>query len=253
MHHPCQQCGYSRTEKDNLQTPEWQCPQCGVVTTKAEQQERRERPSVTMEPPPRQHQSIYPRSILFGTLILGLGLGYLGGREHLKYEMRQVLGAAATTMQQGLQHALKPQGTTSEAPSAIVSAPALPAPSVSIRTHTFPVELVKKGFHKADFSAGDGRDVVTLHVRLSNTLSQDLRAFEGMLFVTDLLDNPIITLHLADNDGVRAGSSSDWQGTVDFNQFIERHRKFRDADVQNIKLRFSLTKALYSDGTTAAF
>lgn len=249
MIHPCQQCGYRRTEKDNRQTPEWQCPQCGDVTSKAERHERRQTPRCMTETQGMQRQNTIPRTIALGTLILGMGLGYLGGREHLKYEMRQVLAHATTS----LQHVTQPLLPGPIVPNVGVSPAIPPTPPVSAQAHTMPVELVKKGFREADFSLGHGRDAVTLQLRFANTLAQDLRAFEGMLLVTDLLDNTIINLHLAHNEGVHAGASSDWQGTVDFNQFKEQDRRLRNAEARNIKLRFTLKKVLYSDGTTAEF
>ena len=176
-------------------------------------------------------------------LVLGLVIGFFSGREYLKYEIRETFTAAArsfSTLGTGAD-----QGS-SESTSAgdSDSKPAVPSPIV--------VSLLKKDFREHDYSAGVD-DAVTFELGVKNDSDKDIRAFDGTVKFTDLLDNEIISSNLAINDPIPAHGSITWDGELNYNQFIAEHQRFRGAEVKNMKTVFAPRKVLFSDGTQKTF
>jgi len=116
----------------------------------------------------------------------------------------------------------------------------------------FEVLLRKKSFRKADYMAGI-QDAIIISVKFTNVTSQDIRAFDGVLEFTDLLDNEILSAKVAINERVAAQSSLDWNGEIDYNQFMDSHQRLRNEDFENIKVVFRTRKVLFADGTTKEF
>jgi hypothetical protein len=133
------------------------------------------------------------------------------------------------------EHAL---GTSAEvsksAKAATPSKPTEPAP--------FQVNLVKNGFKNANHKAFDYDDELTFVLSIRNLADRDVRAFDGVLTFTDLLDNIIMSSKLAINDAVRAGSTLNWDGRIKYNQFIESHKRLRAEDQANLKVSFTPRK-----------
>lgn len=179
-------------------------------------------------------------SILFA-LSIGTIVGYFAGREYLKYEMRTTLQSAVTEFQQNLKNAF---GNPPDAPRRAdtpAPRPKEPAP--------MSVELIEKGFHESNPRARDYDEAVTFAVSFSNRSNKATRAFDGILTFRDLLDNEILGAKVAINEPVAANSSLRWDGQIDYNRFMASHRRLRDEDRSNLKVRFNVRKILFSDGT----
>lgn len=177
--------------------------------------------------------------VLFA-ISFGATVGYFAGREHLKYEMRTTIQSAATEFQQNLKNAFAKPGATArtEAPA---SRPKEPAP--------MSVELIEKGFHESNYKMHDYTEAVTFAVSFSNRSNKAIRAFDGILTFNDLLDNEILGAKVAINEPVAVNSSLRWDGQLDYNQFMASHRRLRDEDQSNLRIRFNVRKILFSDGT----
>lgn len=245
----CPKCGYVRQASDPA--PDYECPKCGVIYAKVRPLEgtapaparedqpnrpRGERVSVARgmisEPSPQRIRWIDDRQnrILVAAVVISLTVGYFAGREHLKYEFRSALADAA----QGFRKALAGE------------LPAKPSKPPETREQPIVPTLVKKGFREEEY----GQDTITLAVDFSNRTGQDIRAFDGSLILTDLLENRILTAKIAVNDPIPAGSTYSWSGGISYNQFIESHQSLRNADVENMKAQLHVGKVLFSDGQT---
>jgi hypothetical protein len=64
------------------------------------------------------------------------------------------------------------------------------------------IVLITKGFKASNPIAHDYKDDITFTLSIRNVGSKDIRAFDGTLNFTDLLDNLIMLLSLAINDPV---------------------------------------------------
>lgn len=110
-----------------------------------------------------------------------------------------------------------------------------------------------KGWTPSNPRGGEYDDFVTFKLTIKNIGDRKIRAFDGVLYVTDLSDNHIIKLNVAINDPVSLTSPMTWSGTVPYNQFLEHHKALRNAAFDNIKTSFQANKLLYDDGTSQIF
>ncbi len=109
--------------------------------------------------------------------------------------------------------------------------------------------MERKGFQEGKY----GDDEVTFTLDIENRTGRDVRAFDGVLVVTDLLGNDIISSKLAVNDPVAAARTLKWRGSLNYNQFMDSHQRFRAAERENIKLAFFVNKILFANGETKQY
>jgi len=239
----CPKCGHESDEKQRNE-----CPACGIVYAKFSSN-RPKAPKFAPEVK-SQAQSVHPakdtpapRKITIPAwlipAIIGLIVGYFTGREHVKYELRQTFKAAADGVRKSFGTALGGIGSEKKAE---------PLPSKTKVPSPFSAVLINKEFQEADFGVGI-RDAIIFSVNFKNLTGKDIRAFDGKLIFTDLLDNIILSSGLAVNDPVASGSQIEWTGEIVYNQFIDRHQRLKNADIKNIKIIFNANKILFSDGS----
>ena len=176
--------------------------------------------------------------------LLGLIVGYFVGREHLKYEMRNALQSAVRELAPTLSGA------------ATVAEPKKPElPPTSKPSGPPPLELLltKKGFKASNPTGGDYEDYITFQLSIKNLSDKGIRAFDGIITFTDLLDNQIMASKLAINEPIQAASTYIWDGAIKYNQFIDAQQRLRNAPKDNLKIVFNTKKVLFTDGTTKEY
>lgn len=256
----CPKCSYLRTEADIA--PEWQCPSCGIAYAKFEAsvdsgQKAKEQVIIGSADIHEDSKSdmhddndvhirsrTYKTSTLVGVILVSLVLGYYAGREHVKYELRSVIADAFSGFGSALSgdnnQVLNMRSSEPEKP---------PVPMPIVVTAT----LFEKGFQESDFERKQYSDLLTFGVRFENLEEKEIRAFDGVLTVYDLLENKIISINMAINDSLASKGHMSWRGHIDYNQFLNDHIRFRGAEIQNLKTSFVLRKVLYEDGTFKEF
>lgn len=247
----CPKCSYERKPTD--QTPEYECPSCGIIYNKyrppgtaapistsssktkpsAEDSEPQEAVSKKLNTPPW----VIP-------VFAGLVIGYFAGREHIKYELRQTLQTAAENITKSFSTALNPTQLEQKQAAPPAIKPKAPPP--------LSVSLEKKGFQEANYRTGLD-DAITFSITFRNLTDGDIRAFDGNLIFTDLLDNIILSANVAINDLIKMNSNLEWTGQINYNKFMDKHRRLRSEDLQNIKIQFNTKKILFTDGTVKEF
>lgn len=120
----------------------------------------------------------------------------------------------------------------------------------SLTPSPFKVSLTRKGFKNSAPTNRDFEDDITFSLAIENVGQRDLRAFDGTLTFTDLLDNVIHSSFLAINEPVRVGATLVWNGKLKYNQFIDAHQRLRSASFENLKITFVPRKLLFADGST---
>jgi hypothetical protein len=83
---------------------------------------------------------------------------------------------------------------------------------------------------------------------LPTPLVKAIRAFDGVLAFTDLLDNKILGAKVEINQPIAVDSTLKWEGQLDYNQFVSSHQRLRSEDQSNLRLIFAVGKILFSDG-----
>ena len=119
-----------------------------------------------------------------------------------------------------------------------------------------PVELtlLSKRFKPADYTASsDFQAAILFELSIVNRSTQPVRAFDGVMTFTDLLDNEILSSKLAINDPIGAGSKLNWSGSINYNQFTDSHQRLRSESQENLKIKFAVRKVLYANGNVAQF
>lgn len=249
----CPKCAYVRQPSDTA--AEGECPSCGIIYSRFRPVGATPptRPAATasraVPREPADEVSDPTRTKIPSWVIpaaIGLVIGYFAGREHLKYEVRQTFQAAAEGVKKNLNAAFGGDSAPSE--SERKKAP----PPKSKEPAPFSVSLVKKSYQAADYSARI-EEAITFAVTFDNLTGKDIRAFDGALTFTDLLDNTIISAKLAINEPVSSGSQLNWSGQLDYNQFMDKHQRLKNEDFQNLKIRFETKKILFADGSTKEF
>jgi Protein of unknown function (DUF2939)/GYF domain 2 len=125
------------------------------------------------------------------------------------------------------------------------------ASGASIRKELAPLELklLSKGFKDKNIQAGDFEADITIALAIKNVTDKDIRAFDGVITFTDLLDNEILSSKLAINELIKAGSTFNWKGAIKYNQFIDAHERLRNERQDNLKMKFVPRRVLFADGS----
>lgn len=232
----CPKCGYEPTMAEMQSSPD-RCPSCEVYYAKVS-------PPVAAPPAAVEAKKVTltdwananPRAKWILALVGGLVIGYFVGREHVKYEIRSAISESVAGIG-GL------FGGRESRPPAPAERPKPAAKKESPIT----AKLVDKGYLPGEY----GRDAITLDLIFQNSTGKDVRAFGGVVSITDLLDNKIMDIHVSVSDPVARGAALAWSGSIDFNQFKSDHKALKAAEQQNILVTFSLNKVLYSDGSVS--
>ena len=179
------------------------------------------------------------------TAIACLAIGYFGGREYLKYQIRSTMRDAFSQMPTSL------AGVTSSPPEAPPSAPA-PA-QVEVEEQPITVSLEKKGFKPKDIYNSDFEDDITFTLQFANKTGKEIRAFDGVVVFTDLLDNRILGLRTEINERIAKNQTLTWPGALEYNQFTDSHQRLRAEPKENLKVSFLTGKVLFADGTSKEY
>jgi hypothetical protein len=115
------------------------------------------------------------------------------------------------------------------------------------------ISLLSKRFRPSDLQAGNYQSALLLDLTITNQASKAIRAFDGILTITDLLDNDIFSAKLAINQSLGIASSLKWAASIDYNQFKSEHRELRNQDQSNLKTKFVIRKVLFADGSTKEY
>ena len=172
-----------------------------------------------------------------------LVIGYFIGREHIKYQMRSAMQDAVKTMQEGISSAF---GGNAGTP---------PEPKKQQKAEDQPIvaTLLKKGFSPSDIHNGKFEEQVTMTVSFSNKTGKEIRAFDGTLEFTDLLGNTVIASRVEINEPIALNGTYDWEGSLEYNQFMNDHERLRSESKENLKAVMHVGKVLFSDGTTKEY
>lgn len=183
------------------------------------------------------------RTKIITACVVCLVIGYFAGREHIKYQMRTAMQDAVKEFQTGLSAAFgggEPQEKKEE-------------PATPVNEQPIVASLVKKGFSPKDIYNGKYEEEVTISVNFENKTGKEIRAFDGVLEFTDLLDNRIIGSRIEINESIAPDSALSWEGALEYNQFMNEHERLRSEPKDNLKVAFHAGKVLFADGTTKEY
>ncbi len=244
----CQKCGHV-AEIPSPIPPEADCPGCGAIYSKVDaavamqsamlHQARSQRgdSSETWSPRLKGFAALFATSAVFA-------FGYWLGASNTRSELQQIAAAAAAADARLVQTSLlgaEPQKVEpSSAPDAAKDAPRDVPPHIEVRMIA---ELKSKRY-----VPGRIDDKIQIQVEFLERHGKSVRAFDGVLVFTDLLENEIMRAKVEINQRVQSLSAMTWDGEIDYNQFMAPHQRLRSEPIENLRLAFEPGKILYEDG-----
>lgn len=240
----CPKCSYEPTMAQMQQSPDC-CPSCGVYYSKVIAQSSAA--AVPAAPADKvtfsQWVNSNPAVKWIAALVVGLVVGYFAGREHVKYEIRSAMAESLAGLGAIFGGEAKPVADANK------PKPPSPAPQIAPKEAPVTAQLTHKGFVEGKY----GQSQITTDFVFTNRSQADIRAFDGVIVVTDLLGNSIMRINIAVNELVKQGAVLDWSGGIDYNQFIDRHQRLRNEPQENLRISFEVKKVLYADGKLEQF
>jgi len=115
------------------------------------------------------------------------------------------------------------------------------------------IEVIDKGFKKADFMVSEFQDKITMTIKFTNKTDKDIRGVEGVITFYDIFDKVIQSTPISYDEGVPKNSSKNWSGAKDYNQFIDSDVKLNNTDLKNLKYEWKVKTIVYADGTKESF
>lgn len=185
--------------------------------------------------------------------LIGLVIGFFSGREYLKYEIQATVQSVVDDLRKDFAGTIAGSTTATTPATSKIAAAKAPPPPKPKEVAPVVVTLVSKGFKPHDLDRGDYEDDITFVLSIKNTGERAIRALDGTLHLTDLLDNEIMPLSLAINEPIAAGGKITWSGAIKYNQFLDQHERLRAARLENMKTRFEPRKLLFADGSTKQY
>lgn len=123
-----------------------------------------------------------------------------------------------------------------------------PAASKPVKAELISAVLVDKGFSEERFQKSN-----TFKISFENKTGRQVRAFEGIVVLSDLLGNVITRVRLSESEPDWSGDKILWSGSIDYNQFISKDQELKNASMDSLKMQFEIKKILYVDGELQEF
>lgn len=247
----CQKCAHV-SEVPTPLPPDAECPACGAVYAKVDaalaaqaamlQQARAERADADALLSPRL------KLMLGALLAVGLFLGgYWVGAANTRAELHQIAAAAAQAIVSPRPAAVPADAAPPAVRAAPQAAEAPAGPPPQVRPAAAAPRMIatlKAKRYKPDRID----DKIEIEVEFLERHGKSVRAFDGVLVFSDLLDNEIMRAKVEINQRIQSLASITWEGELDYNQFMSAHHRLRGEPLENLRLKFEPGKILYEDG-----
>jgi hypothetical protein len=114
---------------------------------------------------------------------------------------------------------------------------------------TLTLSVFRKLFVPSNPMGGRYSDYVSISCAYQNKSAKNIRAFTGEIAFTDLFGKEIFSSNVTISDPVKAGATGQWEGSIEFNQFIDSHRRLRDTELKDMKIVWSPKSIIFEDGS----
>lgn len=111
------------------------------------------------------------------------------------------------------------------------------------------VNLISKNFTAADFYAGRPSDYLSFAVQQMNKSAKDIRGYKGTFAIKDIFGDEIVRISYKSDDVLRAGQSKKEEMGLNYNQFMDSHKKLRSTSMENLRVEWQPEMIMFADGT----
>jgi len=100
-----------------------------------------------------------------------------------------------------------------------------------------------------NFDRGIYSDYFAITVAIDNKTEKNLAGAKGTIVVSDMFGETIKRIGLAYDDGVKAGRTAVWRGSMDHNQFMAKDKKLAATKFENMRFTWEPETYLFEDGS----
>jgi hypothetical protein len=111
------------------------------------------------------------------------------------------------------------------------------------------VAFVQKDFQDTDFESGSYQALILVKFALHNNTTKTIRAVKGRTTFRTTLGDQIYTTNFEYEEPIGPGKTVGYNGSVDYNQFDDALTRFKNADINNVKLDWEPHTILFVDGS----
>lgn len=134
-------------------------------------------------------------------------------------------------------------------PAPIAAPPGPPAHAAERGSGPLAISLLEKQID----SAADASSNVTLSLGFENLAGKPIRAFEGVLKLTDAEDNSLFSRPISVSALISKGETLQWDERLDPRKLDDKGRRLIDAGKDSLRAVFQVRKVFFVDGSVRKF
>ncbi|WP_330084493.1 hypothetical protein [Methylocystis iwaonis] len=116
-----------------------------------------------------------------------------------------------------------------------------------------PAPIAFTFLNKEISQSGDAGARVTLSLNFENLAGKAIRAFEGVMKLTDLQDKTVYSSKIAVSALISGGGAIRWDEQIDAGKLDDKGRRLVSEDRENLKAVFLVKKVFFADGSVRNF
>ncbi|MYM88292.1 hypothetical protein GTP91_14020 [Rugamonas sp. FT82W] len=111
------------------------------------------------------------------------------------------------------------------------------------------VTVLSKTLVPSNPSAGRYSDRQDIKIGIENKSSKDILGLKGTIHFYDIFDKEQGRLGFSFDDGIAVGQTKIWEGSRDYNQFIDSHKSLANLEEGKYHTKFFPEALIFKDGT----
>lgn len=111
------------------------------------------------------------------------------------------------------------------------------------------VTVLEKRLLPKNYSAGHYSERQYIKVGFENKSGKDIAGVSGEIKFFDIFDKEVGAINFGYDKGIKASSQAIWEGTRNYNQFLESHKQLANIDEGKYTTKFFPETIVFSDGT----
>jgi len=111
------------------------------------------------------------------------------------------------------------------------------------------VSMNEIGFKEKEPMKGIYSDYFTFKFDFKNLSTKNISGAKGTVEFKDIFDETIMQINLSNDKDIPANKTITWEGTLDYNQFMDKHKKLRSTPKDKLTFIWHPVSYVFTDGT----
>lgn len=133
--------------------------------------------------------------------------------------------------------------TSQQANSTITSQKS--APNQEKKQQEVDLKILDKNFKEIDFNAGNYQNQIAMKFEFRSNTSKPVKAVKGVVTFYDAFGDKIKSTELKYDEGIAAFGVEQYDGVMDYNQFIDSDNQLKDIALENLKYDWQVEQVIY--------